>query len=104
MTTPCIICVAITGSVPTKANNPAVPITVEEQIESTQEAFEAGADGVIASPHEATQIRSLPNAVNRLIVTPGVSQRQASTVSPGSSTAKPSTSKAAATLATLAGA
>jgi uncharacterized protein (DUF849 family) len=43
MTTPCIICVAITGSVPRKENNPAVPITVEEQIESTQEAFEAGA-------------------------------------------------------------
>lgn len=43
MTHPCIICVAITGSVPTKANNPAVPITVTEQIESTQEAFEAGA-------------------------------------------------------------
>ena len=41
--TPCIITVAITGSVPTKANNPAVPITIEEQIESTQEAFEAGA-------------------------------------------------------------
>ncbi|GAA6162277.1 3-keto-5-aminohexanoate cleavage protein [Ruegeria sp. HU-ET01832] len=40
---PCIICVAITGSLPTKANNPAVPITVEEQIESTQQAFEAGA-------------------------------------------------------------
>ena len=41
--TPCIICVAITGSLPTKENNPAVPITVTEQIESTQEAFEAGA-------------------------------------------------------------
>lgn len=41
--TPCIICVAITGSVPTKANNPAVPITVNEQIESTHAAFEAGA-------------------------------------------------------------
>lgn len=40
---PCIICVAITGSLPTKANNPAVPITVTEQIESTQAAFEAGA-------------------------------------------------------------
>ncbi len=40
---PCIICVAITGSVPTKADNPAVPITVSEQIESTHEAFEAGA-------------------------------------------------------------
>lgn len=40
---PCIICVAITGSLPTKANNPAVPITVAEQVESTQAAFEAGA-------------------------------------------------------------
>lgn len=43
MTTPCILCVAITGSLPTKADNPAVPITVTEQIESTHEAFEAGA-------------------------------------------------------------
>lgn len=43
MTKPCIICVAITGSVPTKADNPAVPITVAEQVESTQEAYEAGA-------------------------------------------------------------
>lgn len=43
MNTPCIICVAITGSVPTKANNPAVPISVSEQVESTHEAFEAGA-------------------------------------------------------------
>jgi len=43
MTNPCIIAVAITGSLPTKANNPAVPITVAEQVESTHEAFEAGA-------------------------------------------------------------
>jgi len=43
MTKPCIICVAITGSVPTKADNPAVPISVAEQVESTQAAFEAGA-------------------------------------------------------------
>ncbi|MEM8626107.1 MAG: 3-keto-5-aminohexanoate cleavage protein [Pseudomonadota bacterium] len=42
-TKPCIICVAITGSVPRKEDNPAVPISIEEQIESTQEAFEAGA-------------------------------------------------------------
>jgi len=41
--TPCIICVAITGSLPRKADNPAVPITISEQIESTHEAFEAGA-------------------------------------------------------------
>jgi 3-keto-5-aminohexanoate cleavage enzyme len=40
---PCIICVAITGSLPTKADNPAVPIAVAEQIESAQESFEAGA-------------------------------------------------------------
>lgn len=43
MSTPCIICVAITGSLPTKENNPAVPITLAEQIESTHAAFEAGA-------------------------------------------------------------
>ncbi len=43
MTKPCIICVAITGSLPKKADNPAVPITVSEQVESTHEAFEAGA-------------------------------------------------------------
>src|SRR5262245_14600124 len=43
MTTPCIITVAITGSLPQKSDNPAVPITVAEQIESTHDAFEAGA-------------------------------------------------------------
>ena len=43
MSEPCIICVAITGSVPQKADNPAVPITVSEQVESTHAAFEAGA-------------------------------------------------------------
>lgn len=43
MSQPCIITVAITGSVPQKADNPAVPVTVSEQIESTHEAFEAGA-------------------------------------------------------------
>lgn len=43
MAKPCIICVAITGSVATKADNPAVPITISEQVESTHAAFEAGA-------------------------------------------------------------
>src|SRR3954451_21164900 len=43
MSTPCIITVAITGSLPRKANNPAVPITVAQQVASTQAAFEAGA-------------------------------------------------------------
>ncbi|SAL11897.1 PF05853 family protein [Caballeronia turbans] len=40
---PCVISVAITGSVPRKKDNPAVPITIAEQIESTHEAYEAGA-------------------------------------------------------------
>lgn len=35
-------------------------------------AFEAGADGVIASPQEAALIRALPEAEGKLIVTPGV--------------------------------
>lgn len=35
-------------------------------------AFEAGADGIIASPQEAAMIRALPEAEGRLIVTPGV--------------------------------
>src|SRR6478752_9473377 len=43
MSQPCIISVAITGSVPKKKDNPAVPITIPEQIESTHEAYEAGA-------------------------------------------------------------
>lgn len=43
MIAPCIICVAITGSLPRKSDNPAVPITIAEQIESTHAAFEAGA-------------------------------------------------------------
>ena len=43
MTKPCIITVAITGSVPRKEHNPAVPITISEQVESTHAAFEAGA-------------------------------------------------------------
>ena len=43
MSTPCIITVAITGSVPSKADNPAVPVTIAEQIESTHASFEAGA-------------------------------------------------------------
>ncbi len=43
MSQPCIIAVAITGSLPRKKDNPAVPITVAEQVESTHESFEAGA-------------------------------------------------------------
>jgi len=43
MTNPCIICVAITGSVAQKSDNPAVPVTIAEQIESTHAAYQAGA-------------------------------------------------------------
>ena len=41
-------------------------------LERAARAFQAGADGVIASPQEAAMIRALPEARGRLIVTPGV--------------------------------
>lgn len=41
-------------------------------VERAARALEAGADGVIASPHEAALIRALPQAQGKLIVTPGV--------------------------------
>ena len=41
-------------------------------LERAARAFEAGADGVIASPQEAAQIRALPQSKGKLIVTPGV--------------------------------
>ena len=53
---PIVIAVAITGSVPRKKDNPAVPVTVAEQIESTHEAYEAGATLVhlhVRSPDES---------------------------------------------------
>lgn len=40
---PVVVAVAITGSVPRKKDNPALPVTPAEQIESSHEAFEAGA-------------------------------------------------------------
>src|SRR5262249_49676304 len=40
---PVVIAVAITGSVPRKKDNPALPVRPSEQIESTYEAYEAGA-------------------------------------------------------------
>jgi 3-keto-5-aminohexanoate cleavage enzyme len=43
MSEPCIITVAITGSVPRKEHNPAVPTTIAEQVEATAEAHAAGA-------------------------------------------------------------
>jgi orotidine-5'-phosphate decarboxylase len=50
------------------AQERADPVAAEE----AARALEAGADGVIASPHEAALIRALPQAKGRLIVTPGV--------------------------------
>ena len=47
----------------------AVPDLV---VERAARAFEAGADGVIASPQEAALIRALPEAAGKLIVTPGI--------------------------------
>lgn len=41
-------------------------------VERAARALEAGADGVICSAHEAAMIRALPEAADRLIVTPGV--------------------------------
>ena len=43
MLDPVVITVAITGALPRKKDNPAVPVTPPEQIESTHEAYEAGA-------------------------------------------------------------
>jgi uncharacterized protein (DUF849 family) len=54
---PVVIAVAITGSVPRKKDNPAVPVTVAEQIESTHEAYEAGATLVhlhVRNPDESS--------------------------------------------------
>ena len=56
MTEPVIITVAITGALPRKKDNPAVPVTPKEQIASTHEAFEAGASLVhihVRNPDES---------------------------------------------------
>ena len=60
---PCMITVAITGSLPRKSHNPAVPISVTEQIESTHEAFEAGA--VILHAHVRNEDESPSSAPDK---------------------------------------
>ena len=52
---PCVITVAITGSVPRKEHNSAVPISIDEQVESTHAAFEAGAAVVHVHVRNADQ-------------------------------------------------
>jgi orotidine-5'-phosphate decarboxylase len=41
-------------------------------VERAGKAFDAGADGVIASPQEAALVRALPEAEGKLIVAPGI--------------------------------
>ncbi|MCG0996026.1 3-keto-5-aminohexanoate cleavage protein [Acetobacter indonesiensis] len=70
---PAVITVAITGSVPRKSDNPALPVTPSEQIESTHEAFEAGASLVhihVRNPDETPS--SDPDLF--LVVQEGVAQ------------------------------
>ena len=55
---PCILCCAITGSVPTKAANPAVPISISEQLESSLAAVEAGASIIHAHVRNADETPS----------------------------------------------
>lgn len=54
---PVVVAVAITGSVPRKADNPALPVTPAEQVASTRQAFEAGASLVhvhVRAPDESS--------------------------------------------------
>ena len=55
---PCILCCAITGSVPTKSANPAVPISISEQVESSLAAVEAGASIIHAHVRNADETPS----------------------------------------------
>ncbi|MCK0096933.1 3-keto-5-aminohexanoate cleavage protein [Yoonia sp. F2084L] len=55
---PCILCCAITGSLPRKLDNPAVPISVTEQIESSHAAVEAGASIIHAHVRNADETPS----------------------------------------------
>ncbi len=64
---PVTIAVAITGSVPRKKDNPAVPTTPAEQIESTHEAFEAGATLVHIHVRDAEENPSSDPALFRQV-------------------------------------
>ena len=62
---PVVVAVAITGSVPRKKDNPAVPILPSEQIESTHAAFEAGA--TLAHIHVRLNATQVHNAIRKTI-------------------------------------
>ena len=64
---PVTIAVAITGSVPRKKDNPAVPTTPAEQVESTHEAFEAGASLVHIHVRDAEENPSSDPALFRQV-------------------------------------
>jgi uncharacterized protein (DUF849 family) len=55
---PCVLCCAITGSLPRKSNNPAVPISISEQVESAHAAVEAGATIIHAHVRNADETPS----------------------------------------------
>lgn len=74
MTKPAIITVAITGAVPQKSDNPAVPISPEEQIESTHAAFAAGASLVHVHVRAADGASSSDPALFKRVLD-GVRQR-----------------------------
>jgi len=92
MTTPAIITVAITGAVPRKTDNPAVPITPDEQIASTREAFAAGAS--VVHIHVRNDDESSSSDVGRFAaVQAGIREARTSTASqrcrPGSARPAP---------------
>jgi len=70
VTSPVIITVAITGALPRKKDNPAVPVTPAEQIESTHEAFEAGASIVHIHVRNPRALRKQPSHSDPAIATP----------------------------------
>ena len=67
MVQPVIISVAITGSVPRKKDNPALPVSPAEQIESTHAAFEAGATLVHIHVRNADETPSSDPALFRQV-------------------------------------
>ena len=65
---PVIISVAITGSMPRKADNPALPVTPGEQVESTHAAFERGASLVHVHVRNADETPSSDPALFRQVL------------------------------------